>query len=109
MRATVPLLESITFCLCPYRDMPIMENFRDALKGSASPDGAERVSVESIASAALGRWVLPRAETRPSYKDIRKADHLAEHIGLLAWEGRLFLLSMFYGQATAQWSHGTSW
>ena len=90
MRATVPLLESITFCICPYRDMPLMENFRDALKGSASLDGAERASVESLASAALGRWVLPRAKTRPSYKDIRKADHLAEHIGMVAREERVF-------------------
>lgn len=70
--------------------MPLMGNFRDALNGIASPDGAERASVERIASAALERWVLPRAETRPSYKDIRKADYLAEHIGMLEWEGRLF-------------------
>jgi len=64
--------------------MPLMGNFRDALNGIASPDGAERASVERIASAALERWVLPRAETRPSYKDIRKADYLAEHIQQVA-------------------------
>ena len=70
--------------------MPLMESFKDALKGSASPDEAEQASVESIASAALGRWVLPRAETRPGYKDIRKDDYLSEHMGMLAREQRLF-------------------
>ena len=64
--------------------MPMADNFRDILKGNTRRTLAKRPTARELSSAALKRWVLPRAETRPEYRDLQMDDYLAEHLSLLA-------------------------
>jgi hypothetical protein len=64
--------------------MPMTEDFRDVLKGNTRHTPTKRPSTRELSSAALGRWVLPRAEARPEFNNLRKRDYLAEHLNLLA-------------------------
>ena len=64
--------------------MPMADNFRDMLKGNTRRTLAKRPTARERSSAALERWVLPRAETRPEYSDLQKDGYLAEHLSLLA-------------------------
>lgn len=64
--------------------MPMTEDFRDVLKGNTRRSPAKRPSTKALSAAALERWVLPRAETRPEFGDLQKRDCLAEHLSLLA-------------------------
>jgi hypothetical protein len=57
--------------------MPLTTNFREVLKGKARRFTTKRPSVREIASAALERWMLPRAQARPEYRDMRKEVYLA--------------------------------
>ena len=64
--------------------MPLTGNFRDVLKGSTQHTIAKRPPVKDLSSAALERWVLPRAESKPEFRKLRKSDYLAEHLSLLS-------------------------
>lgn len=64
--------------------MPMTENFRDVLKGNTRHKVVKRPSIRDLSPAALERWVLPRAETRPEFRNLRKSDYLEEHLSLLA-------------------------
>lgn len=64
--------------------MPMTEGFRDALKGNSRRKIVKRPSTKDLSSAALERWVLPRAETRPEFMNLRKSEYLAEHLNLMA-------------------------
>ncbi len=64
--------------------MPLTDNFRDLLKGDTRHSIGKRPSAKELSSAALKRWVLPRAETRPDFRELRKIDFLAEHMSLLS-------------------------
>jgi len=64
--------------------MPMTESFRDVLKGNTRRTLAKRPSTRELSFAALERWVLPRAEARPEFRNLRKSDYLAEHLRLLA-------------------------
>jgi hypothetical protein len=57
--------------------MPLTDNFRDMLKGKARRLTTKRPSVREIASVALERWLLPRAQTRREYRNVRKDVYLA--------------------------------
>jgi hypothetical protein len=57
--------------------MPLTDNFRDMLKGKARRLTTKRPSVREIASVALERWLLPRAQTRREYRNMRKDVYLA--------------------------------
>lgn len=63
--------------------MPITEDFRGVLKGNTRRALAKRPSARELSSAALERWVLPRSEARPNFRDLRRRDYLAEHLNLL--------------------------
>lgn len=64
--------------------MPLAEDFRDILRGDARRNTTQRPSVRDLSTAALERWVLPRAQARPEFEQARKNDYLAEHLSLLA-------------------------
>ncbi len=64
--------------------MPMTEGFKDVLKGNTRRTLAKRPSTKELSSAALERWVLPRAEARPEFRNLRKSDYFAEHLSLLA-------------------------
>lgn len=64
--------------------MPLTEDFRDVLKGNTWHIAGKRPSVKDLSFAALERWVLPRASSRPEFKELRKSEYLAEHLSLLA-------------------------
>jgi hypothetical protein len=64
--------------------MPLTANFKNVLKGDGQPRATQRPTAEDIASAALERWILPRAATRPEFRGVRKGDYLADHLRLLA-------------------------
>ncbi len=66
--------------------MPLTHNFRHVLKGEARRFTDKRPSAKEIAAAALERWILPRAESRPEYQDIHKGVYLAAQKEMLAAE-----------------------
>lgn len=56
--------------------MPLASNLRAFLTGRAATPEIDRPSARCIASAALERWVLPRAQRCPSYLSVRQEDLL---------------------------------
>lgn len=52
--------------------MPLASNFREFLCGTAQQPELQRPCAARIASAALERWVLPRAVRRPEYASFRR-------------------------------------
>ena len=48
--------------------MPLTPDFRELLRGHIDDLDLERPTVSEISSAALERWVIPRADRRPQYK-----------------------------------------
>ncbi len=49
--------------------MPLARNWRRFLKGDTRIYGSERPSANAISKACLDRWILPRAERKPEYRD----------------------------------------
>ncbi len=49
--------------------MPLAENWREYLKGETRECVLRRPSLGRIAKASLERWVIPRSQRRPAYKD----------------------------------------
>lgn len=49
--------------------MPLAENWREYLAGREPVPVLERPPMAAIAGAALSRWVIPRAERHPAYRD----------------------------------------
>jgi hypothetical protein len=64
--------------------MPLTANSREVLKGKARRFTTKRPSVRDIVLAALERWILPRAQTLPEYRDVRKEIYLAAQKQVLA-------------------------
>lgn len=62
--------------------MPLVKNYKQVLKDGTRIWGSARPSVDEISAAALERWVLPRAESRPCFHQLRRADYLAEQLHL---------------------------
>ena len=63
--------------------MPLVKNYQQVLKDGTKPTGAWRPSVRMISDHALERWVLPRAATRPEYREIRRDDYLDRQLAKL--------------------------
>lgn len=63
--------------------MPLVKNYKHVLKDGTRIWGSARPSASDIGAAALERWVLPRAATRPEYKQLRREDYLAEQLRLI--------------------------
>ena len=57
--------------------MPIASNARAFLAGRDEESTFDYVSVDEIADLARNRWLLPRGERRPSYRQFRR-EHLGE-------------------------------
>ncbi len=49
--------------------MPLAENWREYLRGQSQECVLRRPSLGRIAEASLKRWVIPRSERRPGYKE----------------------------------------
>ena len=49
--------------------MPLARNWRSFLKGESRIYGSERPPADAISKACLGRWILPRSERKPEYRD----------------------------------------
>ena len=61
--------------------MPVASNFRAFLKGEETEPEIERRSVADISEAAKRRWMIPRAERMPDYRNFRVSD-MAHMMGL---------------------------
>ena len=62
--------------------MPLIENYKNVLLKGRNIYGSQRPTVDEITEAALGRWILPRAASKPEYREIRREDYLAEQLKL---------------------------
>ena len=62
--------------------MPLVQNYKNVLLNGKHVYGGKRPTVEELTDAALDRWVLPRAFSRPEYREIRREDYLAEQLKL---------------------------
>lgn len=62
--------------------IPLVKNYKSVLKDGTRIWGSSRPSVSDISQAALERWVLPRAASRPSFAQIKREDYLAEQLRL---------------------------
>jgi hypothetical protein len=62
--------------------MPMADNARAILKGETRSVAIHRPTAENIAEAALLRWVIPRAKSRPNYQQLVKEDYFAEQLAL---------------------------
>ena len=62
--------------------MPLVQNYKNVLLHGKNIYGSGRPTVDEISAAALERWVLPRAVSRPEYRAIRKEDYLSEQMAL---------------------------
>lgn len=49
--------------------MPLARNWRRFLKGESRIYGSERPTADAISKACRDRWILPRAERKPEYRD----------------------------------------
>lgn len=63
--------------------MPLIKNYKSVLKDDKWAWGTKRPTVATISEAALHRWTLPRAASRPDYRMIRRDDYLAEQLAHL--------------------------
>jgi hypothetical protein len=63
--------------------MPLVENYVQVLKDGQKPVGVNRPSVRVISDHALERWVLPRAASRPEFREIRRDDYLGMQLAKL--------------------------
>lgn len=62
--------------------MPLVDNYKNVLLKGRNIYGSRRPTVDEISAAALERWVLPRAASRPEYREIGREDYLAEQLKL---------------------------
>lgn len=62
--------------------MPLVKNYKAVLREGKRIWGSQRPSVGEITEAALERWILPRAASRPEYRCIRRSQYLAEQLTL---------------------------
>lgn len=60
--------------------MPLVQNYKNVLLHGKQIYGSQRPTVDDIGTAALERWVLPRAQSRPEYRRVRREDYLAEQL-----------------------------
>jgi len=58
--------------------IPLASNFREVLRGDQDEPMWTTEAAEVRARAALERWVLPRAERRPAFRQWRRSDMLNE-------------------------------
>ncbi len=63
--------------------MPLVQNYKSVLLNGKNVYGGQRPSVDEISAAALTRWILPRAESRPEYRSICRKDYLSEQMKLI--------------------------
>lgn len=64
--------------------MPLIANYQPVLKDGQAARGVLRPSVQDLSEAALQRWILPRAASRPEYRTIRKEDYLQEQLARMS-------------------------
>jgi hypothetical protein len=62
--------------------MPLVQNYKNVLLHGKNIYGSQRPTVDEISAAALERWILPRARSRPEYRAISKEQYLAEQMAL---------------------------
>jgi hypothetical protein len=56
--------------------MPLASNYREFLSGEEPIAHLDRPSTSQIASAALNRWILPRAARDPSFAAFERSELL---------------------------------
>jgi len=56
--------------------MPLASNLQDFLTGQVTAPMIDRPTAKRIASAALERWILPRAQRCPSYLSVQREEML---------------------------------
>ena len=78
--SAVGYLETASAAKCS--PCPLAANTHEYLRGEEESPIIHRPSARVIASAALDRWVLPRAQRRPEFRTFEPEMFLGEYCGV---------------------------